>query len=267
MAKIVAELGINHNGSPETALHMIYAASESGCDAVKVQSYRTDDFLERSHSDYEMFHKCEIWQHLGELLDYTRALGIMQFGATPTSVQGVKELDELGVDFIKIGSDYTLRLDVIEAAYETGRHVVVSTGMCDWREVQKIARIFRKSNHLTVLACTSAYPCPADEANLWRINYFLRDHKYVGYSDHTLGVTAAVGAAFLGASMIEKHFTLSKDMDGPDHWFSADPAEMRELVAQVRVAEQMCGSGLVDPQPSELPNREKWRIKEGEKRG
>ena len=262
---IVAELGINHNGSLKTAKEMILRAKECGCDAVKVQSYRTKDFIPRGHPDWQMFTEAEIWPWLFELNYCAQAVGI-EFGTTPSSVKGVREAMDVGVDFLKNGSDYLLRQDVLDAMAKTGLRVFVSTGMAsDWHEVMTAAIPFDRGK-LFVLHCTSVYPCPAEETSLLRLRNIGRFYR-TGFSDHTTGWTAAVAAVALGAEVYERHFTLNHDMEGPDHWFSANPEDMEDVVCAIRETEKMLGSSVIAPTPTELLTRDKWRVKEGSLRG
>ena len=265
MTFVVAELGINHGGDLALAKKMIVAARECGCDAVKIQTYRTKDFLPPGHSDWDMFERAEIWEHLNCLRNFCSGLEI-GFGATPTSVDGVRELARARVDFLKNGSDFLLRHDLLVEMSHTMLPTYVATGMAlHWNEIRDAA-VFFAPGKLVILHCTSAYPCPDDEVNLARLSGIGRFFR-VGLSDHTQGTEAAVAATVLGAEVIEKHFTLDKNAEGPDHWFSADPAEMTDLVRRVRRVEQMIGSSAVHQTPSELVHAASWRVAEGEFRG
>lgn len=259
---IVAELGVNHNGNPAIAHEMIDIAADIGVDAIKVQSYRAEDFLALDHDDFGFFKSCEIYPYLQELCDHTHEKG-MEFGATPTSTNGVLELSGLGVDFIKNGSDYLLRKDILGAMARTRIHTVVSCGMAALWEIMQAVGGW-DGGRLTLLHCTSVYPCPDEQANMKKI-VGLKSHFWhdVGFSDHTIGHLAASLAVVYGAAMIEKHFTLDKTMDGPDHWWGADPAGMEYLVSEVRRAEMMLGSSNILPSEDEIGNRERWRILEG----
>lgn len=255
--RIVAELGINTNGSLDTALRMVEAAAEAGADGIKVQAYDVQDFLPRHHKDWWLFEENRLqWTDLPRLQDEVVALG-MEFGATPTSLNGVQFLKDLGVDWLKNGSDFLLRHDLIHAMIDTGIETWVATGMATWNEVNAIPEGAK------LMACTSVYPCPDEEANLRRIYR----RRVRGYSDHTTGTTAAVVACAYRAEMYECHFTLSHDMDGPDHAFSRDPAELKAIVDEVRRCEVMLGSSDFYPTASEADARAKWRVTKDTLRG
>ena len=264
---VVAELGVNHNGDLGTALQMVDAAAEAGCDAVKVQAYRCEDFLPRDHPDWDTFRKSQLhWTQILRISSEARKHGL-KFGATPTNEWGIRVLELAGVDFLKNGSDFLLRHDIIEAMGRTGIPTVLGTGMAELDEVRAAIRAFRKGggSQLTCLVCTSSYPCPDAETNLLRLanpTWTLYDTQ-VGFSDHTKGNVAATAAVALGATMIEKHFTLDKTQPGPDHWFSADPGEMAWLVHDVRRVERMLGSSAIEPTAGEFMNRDLWRVTQG----
>lgn len=274
---IVAEIGINHNGDMELARESILAAAESGADSVKFQNYKTEDFITdrdlifeyRSQGkytqepQYDMFKRCELnLDQLAYLKEQCDSAGVL-FHSTPTSIEGIHDLQEIGCNILKNGSDYLTNLRLIRAMGETGLMTMLSTGMATLSEIDEAVRIFRETGNenLMLLHCTSAYPTPPEDVNLSRLRV-LRDAfgVEVGFSDHTNGTSAAVGATMLGARWIEKHFTLSKDLAGPDHWFSMDPPELRVLVDSVREAEKMMGSSAIAPTPSEVLGRRAFRL-------
>lgn len=276
-ALIAAEVGINHNGDLALAKKMIAAAAEAGADAVKFQNYRTEDFLsdrtltytyrsqgrEITEPQWDMFKRCELKPGaLRELKQSCDAAGVMFF-STPTSEQGVRELLEIGAPLLKNGSDYLTHTPLLEFMGATGVPVVISTGMAEEQDVDDaVAAVKRggKSEYL-LLHCTSSYPTKAEDTNLGRM-VTLRD-RYgapVGFSDHTEGWVAAVQAVTLGATFIEKHFTLDRDLPGPDHWFSSTPDELRELVKNVRAAEARMGSNRLQPAVCEGEGRREYRL-------
>lgn len=255
---VVAELGINTNGNLDTAFQMIEAAAEAGVDAIKVQAYETKDFLPEGHPDWDFFERNRLnWDQIEHVRNEVVELGLY-FGGTPTSVAGIKFLEEQEVDWLKNGSDFLLRDDLIEAMLDTGIQTWVSLGMATEDEYLYVLR-----DGVTLMACTSAYPCPEEEAHLARLSRT----GVRGLSDHTVGTTAAVMAVAMGAEMYEFHFTLDHDLPGPDHWFSRTPSETEALVREVRCAEAMLGRKVFVPTPSELESRDKIRVKEGTLRG
>lgn len=255
---VSAELGQNTNGSLETALRMIETAAACGADAVKVQAYETGDFLPPGHPDWDMFESNRLsWDAIEHCREHAAQL-MIQFGATPTSLDGVQRLAWMGADFLKNGSDYLLRHDMIDAMLATGIETWVSCGMATADEIRFLidrTHVLGNDYNLRLMACTSAYPCPDDEAHLRRVDWGFR-----GYSDHTEGIEAGIIACALGAEMLEKHFTLDKTQHGPDHAFSADPAELAALVRAVRRTEKLLGSHEQRPTPSEATGRDRWRV-------
>lgn len=274
---IAVEIGLNHNGDQELAHRLVDAAADAGVDAVKFQNYRTEDFIgDRSvtyeyissgqtivESQYDMFSRYELpdlaWP---DLLQHCEQRGVVFF-STPTSEAGIDQLVRLGVPLLKNGSDYLVHLPVIRAMARTGIPTVLSTGMATPGEVKDAVQAFRDAGgtDLILLHCTSAYPTPADEVHLRKIPALEEMFECpVGLSDHTVGTVAALGAVALGACFLEKHFTLDKSLPGPDHCFSADPAEIRVLVESVRVLERSLGERSIGPTPSENLGRMSFRL-------
>jgi N-acetylneuraminate synthase/N,N'-diacetyllegionaminate synthase len=274
---IAAEIGINHNGNMKLARRMIDAAAAAGADAVKFQNYRTEDFiLDRSltyeyksqgrrikESQFEMFKRCELsTSQLRQLCAHCRKRGVLFF-STPTSGNGIAELVRLGSPLLKNGSDYLTHLPLIRAMAKTRLPTVLSTGMATLAEIKAAVRAFRKAGgkKLILLHCTSSYPTPAADVHLRKIPALAAAFGCLtGLSDHTDGIAAAIGAVTLGACFIEKHFTLNKNLPGPDHYFSADPAEFRKLVQAVRFTEQALGTAAIGPTASEMAGRKNFRL-------
>jgi N,N'-diacetyllegionaminate synthase len=276
-ALLAAEIGINHNGDMALAHRMIDAAADTGADAVKFQNYRTEDFLsDRSltyeyvsqgerviESQWDMFKRCELApKSLAELKEHCTRRGLIFF-STPSSASGVEDLVRVGAPMLKNASDSLGHLPLIRAMARSGLPTVLSTGMATLAEVDEAVRAFRDAGgrDLILLHCTSSYPTPAGEVNLRKIPVLAAAFGCPsGLSDHTWGITAAVGAVALGASMIEKHFTLDKNLPGPDHRFSADPKEFGDLVAGVRTLEQNLGESIIGPTASESVGRKEYRL-------
>lgn len=274
---LIAEVGINHNGDLKLAHQSIDAAVDAGADAVKFQNYRTEDFIsDRSltheyvsqgktvvESQYDMFKRCELApQDLRELRQHCEQRGVIFF-STPTSEKGIQELVELGVRLLKNGSDCLGHLPLIRAMGKTGLPTVVSTGMATFDDVKDAVEAFRSAGgeELFLLHCTSSYPTPPEDVHLRKITGLSQAFDCpVGLSDHTYGTIAAIGAVALGACMIEKHFTLDKKLPGPDHEFSADPAEFRGLVEAVRTLEKSLGGAELKPASSEELRRRDYRL-------
>ena len=276
---IIAEVGLNHNGNYDLAQKSVIAASKAGADAVKFQNFLTEDFL----SDRSILHtykndgkeiteplfdickrsefKVEWFPSLIKLCD---ELGIV-FLSTPTSKSGVDDLITHGVKYIKNGSDYLSHISLLKYMASTDATIIISTGMAYQGEiddaVNAVLSIQPNKSKLVILHCTSSYPTSPENVNLNKIKT-LQDRYQVsiGFSDHTEGWESAVQAVTLGAKVIEKHFTLDKNLPGPDHGFSSDFEEFQELVSQIRLAERRMGISKLEPAISEIQVLEKWRL-------
>jgi len=276
-ALLVAEIGINHNGDMGLAEGMIRAATDAGADAVKLQNYRTEDFLsdhsltytytsqgqEITEPQFEMFKRCELsLADLARLKKCCDSAGV-EFLSTPTSNAGIEDLKQVGVSWLKNGSDYLGHLPLIQEMARSGIPTILSTGMATEDEITEAVAVFREAGgyDLVLLACTSAYPTPPDNLHLRRITTLAQKHACPsGFSDHSAGWEAAVAAVCVGACMVEKHFTTDRHLPGPDQRFSSTPEEFAELVRRVREAEEMLGCGDLRPTPAELASRENFRL-------
>ncbi len=256
---------------------MVRAAAESGADAVKFQNYRTEDFVSDrgltytyisqgrtvTEPQWDLFKRCEMkagW--ISELKALCDSLGV-EFFSTPTSEDGVRELVEVGAPLLKNGSDYLTHTPLLEFMGATGIPVVISTGMADESDVDQAVRAVRRGgkSDLIILHCTSAYPTKPEDTNLRRmVSLADRYQLPTGFSDHTEGWVAAVQAVTLGACFIEKHFTTDRVLPGPDHRFSSTPAELRDLVRNVRAAEVRLGSAAMEPAAGEAVGRRDYRL-------
>jgi len=274
---IVAEIGINHNGDISLAKRMIDAAKQSGADAVKFQNYRTEDFVLNKtinfkynsntgmviENQFEMFKRYELtFEKLKKLKSYCDSIEI-NFFSTPTSARGIEELKLLGVDYIKNGSDFIQNLPLIEEMAKSKIPVVISTGMANLAQIDEAVRTFENAGgkDLIILHCVSQYPAPMKEVNLLKIPVLKNVFGYpIGFSDHTEGNEAAIGAVALGATFIEKHFTLSHDLPGPDHQFSSTPDEFSIYVESIRNIEMALGSKKLIPTTEDQKNASLYHL-------
>lgn len=276
-ALLIAEIGINHNGDLDLARAAIEAAARSGADAVKFQNYRTEDFIadrsltltyksqgrEVTESQYTLFKRCEISDAmLAELVRYARQIGIMLL-STPTDPTGIEKLVRAGVPMLKNGSDFLGNLPLIRHMARTGLPTMLSTGMAEIGEIEQAVAAYREAGgrDLILLHCISSYPAPPETVHLRKMTALrARFGCQVGFSDHTEGTRAACLAVALGASVVEKHFTLDRNLVGPDHWFSSDPAEFAALVADVRMTETLLGRGEIGFTAPEAESRALFRL-------
>jgi len=269
---IVAEMGINHNGQIEIAKEMIDKAVKCGVDAVKFQAFKTEEFVsdkkqiyvykargkEITESMYEMFKRCEFSaEDFKELFGYCKQKKILCF-ATPQNVSDLEMLLRIGIPAIKVGSDDLTNLPLLRSYAAHRLPMIISTGMATLGEIEEGINTIKLTGNkkLVVLHCTSSYPPFPEEINLNKIRSIHQAFPViVGFSDHARGIIASLGAIMLGAKVLEKHFTLDRNMIGPDHWFSADPKELKELVQGVRILEKMMGSPVIGPTPREKQER------------
>jgi N-acetylneuraminate synthase len=258
-ALVVAEIGNNHDGSVRQAERLIEAAAEAGADAVKFQTHIADAEMLPStptppHFDeprYELTKRMEL-----TLDDHVRLKALAEergliFFSSPFSVDAVELLERVDVPVYKIASGEVTNPPLLEAVAATGKPVLLSTGMSGLDDVDRAAGVFRAAlSPFLVLQCTSTYPCPPERVNL-RAMVMMGEQLGVlyGLSDHTAGIYTSIAAVALGASVVEKHFTLSKRLYGPDHHASLEPEDLRRLVEGVREVEAALGSGLKEREP------------------
>ena len=246
---VIAEAGSNHDGKFEQAVELIEIAAEANADAVKFQCLAP---LERR------------WLPDLKLLAEVNQI---DFLATPFDPEAVAFLDRLDVPAIKIAAPELVNLELIEAAAETGRPLILSTGMADLSEIQGVinAAAGMSIAPVTLLQCTTRYPTPAHQANLRAMETMRQAFSVpVGLSDHTLGINVPIAAATLGANVIEKHFTLDRTLEGPDHPFAVEPDELKAMVEGIREAEAALGDGRKDgPQEGERVESRGRRLRWG----
>lgn len=265
---IIAEAGVNHNGSMELARKLVLEAKKAGADYVKFQSFKTEKLVSKfaekaeyqkkttgsEESQFAMIKKLELSEndHL-ELIAYCKELGI-GFSSSPFDKDGIGYLDSLNVDFFKVPSGEITNLPYLRELAKYKRPVILSTGMCTMEDVRDALQVLKDSD-VTVLHCNTEYPTPMKDVNL-KAMLTLRDkfNVKIGYSDHTLGVEVPISAVALGATVIEKHFTLDKTMEGPDHRASLEPNELKLMVDSIRNIEKALGTGVKEPSESERKN-------------
>lgn len=271
---VIAEIGVNHNGDLPTAIRMIRQAAEAGADYVKFQTFRADRLVcaDASRAEYQknncggsetqqqMLRRYELSaDDFRRLADECRKSGV-GFLSSPFDIESVGLLESIGMDYWKIPSGEITNLPYLRRIAAAGRRIILSTGMSTLNEVRDACRVFVDAGvsaaDITILQCNTDYPTRPADVNL-RAMQMLRnlDCGAVGFSDHTVGINVAIAAVALGASVIEKHFTLDKSLAGPDHRASADPDELRSMIAAIREVEQALGSSEKRPTESELPNR------------
>lgn len=270
---IIAEAGVNHNGSLQLAKKLIDVASEAGADAVKFQTFRADKLVskgaqkaqyqkettEAGESQYDMIKKLELDESAHrELLSYCNAKKIL-FLSTPFDHDSIELLHNLGMAIFKIPSGEITNLPYLRHIGGLKKKIILSTGMATLDEIGDALRILTTAGTLkekiTVLHATTEYPCPIDEVNLRAMETIKNTFGVrVGYSDHTKGIYVPIAAVAMGACVIEKHFTLDCSMEGPDHKASLEPDELIAMVNAIRTIEKALGDGIKQPTPSERKN-------------
>ena len=267
---IIAEAGVNHNGSFETACKMVDAAKAAGVDCIKFQTFKSNKLVSSyarkaeyqksttgDGSQADMLKKLELsFDQFRELKEYCDKAEIT-FLSTPFDFDSIAFLDSIDMPFWKIPSGEVTNYPYLAALARTGKPVVMSTGMCDMNEIGAAIKVLKEygTKEIKLLHCNTEYPTPFEDVNL-KAMQTMRDvfGLEVGYSDHTKGIAVPVAAVALGAVIIEKHFTLDRNMEGPDHKASLEPGELAEMVMSIRQIEKALGSGDKSPSPSEKKN-------------
>lgn len=269
---VIAEAGVNHNGSLELALRLVQAAAAAGAEAVKFQTFRAQEVAtaaapkaqyqlartEPGQSQLEMLERLELSRddHLA-LMARCRELGLM-FLSTPFDARSVDLLDSLGLPAFKVPSGEITNLPLLAHIAAKGRPVILSTGMSSLEEVRRAVTILQEggARGIALLHCVSNYPAQPQDVNLRAMATMAQAFGLpVGYSDHTLGIEVALAAVALGACIVEKHFTLDRNLPGPDHAASAEPEELKALGRGVRMVEAALGHGRKEPAASEADTR------------
>jgi len=266
---LVAEAGINHNGKIENALKMVQVAKNCGLDAIKFQTFKTEEFVKDSHQKYtyysqgkkitesmfDMFKRTEFskkeWKLIKNKCDEEKII----FLSTPQNKTDLDLLLELDIPAIKVGSDDSTNFPLLEDYSKTGLPIIVSSGMSDLSDICKtLESIGTFEGYPTVLlVTTSQYPTPPKDANLLKIKTLgkLFEHMPIGFSDHTRGTLASTLALALGACFFEKHFTLDHNLSGPDHWFSEDPRGLESWAKNIKKSKTFLGSFIITPTKKE----------------
>ena len=268
---IIAEAGVNHNGSRDIAKRLVEVAKSCGADAVKFQTFKADTLVTRNaekaeyqkravtggDSQFEMLQKLELGEEdFRSLLEHCNRCGI-EFLSSAFDEDSADMLDSLGVATFKIPSGEITNHPFLKHIARKNKPVILSTGMCTLGEVEEAVEIFRAAGipRLIVLHCVTEYPAPYDQVNLSAmITLRAAFGVEVGYSDHTPGIEIPLAAVSMGATVIEKHFTLDNALEGPDHMASLNPNDFRYMVQTIRNVEQAIGDGIKRPAPCELKN-------------
>lgn len=272
---IIAEAGVNHNGDLNKAFMLVDAAVAAGVDYVKFQTFKSENLVSAnakkaeyqientqnsSDSQLEMLKKLELSENdHQELIKYCKHKGI-QFFSTAFDLQSLQYLSDLELEMVKIPSGEITNLPYLKLAAKLFKKVILSTGMATMQEIQNAVNVVVNhgilQNNITILHCNTEYPTPMQDVNLKAmLNIQEELGTDIGYSDHTLGIEVPIAAVALGAKMIEKHFTLDRTMEGPDHAASLEPGELKAMVYAIRNIElALSGSGVKAPSSSELKN-------------
>ncbi len=272
---IIAEAGVNHNGDIELAKKLVDIAVDANADAVKFQTFKTERLVtkyapkaeyqkvttNKEESQFDMLKRLELPEKYHfELMNYCESKGIM-FLSTPFDIESADFLESLGVAAYKISSGDLTNMPMLMHIARKGKPIILSTGMSEPREVEEAVYWLRqacgaqRACEIILLHCTTEYPTPYNNVNLKAIDTLRQSFKLpVGYSDHTLGIEVPIAAVAMGACIIEKHFTLDKNMDGPDHKASLEPLELKNMIRAIRNIEIALGDGVKKPSAKEIDN-------------
>ncbi|MCS7244072.1 MAG: N-acetylneuraminate synthase [Candidatus Calescibacterium sp.] len=270
---IIAEAGVNHNGKIETAFEMIDIALYVEANAIKFQTYITEELVSESSvlaeyqklsgfkNQFEMLKKYELtFEDFEKIKKYCDSKGIM-FMSSPFDLKSACFLNKLGLKIFKIASGEITNYPLLKQIAKYGKKVILSTGMCNLIDIEKAINILTKfgleREKIALMHCNTEYPTKFEDVNLRAIQTLKEKFNLeVGFSDHTTGIEASIAAVALGASIIEKHLTLDRNMEGPDHKASLEPNEFKRLVQAIRNVEKSLGDGIKKPSTSEIKNIE-----------
>ena len=268
---IIAEAGVNHNGSLKLAKQMIDEAAKAGADYIKFQTFKPEKLVSKyaqkadyqkkttgnNESQLQMLEKLALsYDDFVELKKYCEQIGI-GFLSTPFDEDSIRFLDRLDMDFWKIPSGEITNYPYLVQIAQTGRDIVLSTGMCEMDEIADAMKVLKENGagNISLLHCNTEYPTPYEDVNLLAMKQMRTAFKkQVGYSDHTVGIEVPIAAVALGAEIIEKHFTLDKNMEGPDHKASLEPLELSQMICSIRHIEKSLGDGNKKRTSSEQHN-------------
>lgn len=270
---IIAEAGVNHNGNLKMAKELVRQAKKAGASAVKFQTFIANKSISKfakkakyqiistleNNSQLEMCKPLELSRKEHEKLLIECKKNKIEFMSTPFDFDSIKLLLSLKIKKIKVASSELNNYPFLEEIAKTKKDIILSTGMGSLKEIKEALRIFKKQgvkkDKITILHCNTEYPTPFKDANLNAILTIKKTFNVkVGYSDHTLGIEAPIAAVALGAEVIEKHFTLNKNLNGPDHKASIEPYEFKKMVESIRNIELGMGDGIKKPSQSEIAN-------------
>ncbi len=272
---IIAEAGVNHNGDIDKAKELIDVAFEAGVDYVKFQTFKAEKLVTKSakradyqdkntqnkDSQFQMLKKLELSEeNHKELISYCKSKGV-RFLSTGFDLESLAFLKKIGISLAKIPSGEITNYPYLKKVAELFEEVILSTGMADIKEIEEAVNVLLASGiqkeNLTILHCNTEYPTLMEDVNLKAMLHIKDEFGVnVGYSDHTLGIEVPISAVALGATVIEKHFTLDRNLPGPDHRASLEPDELKAMVSSIRNVEKaISGSGIKEPSKSELKNK------------
>lgn len=269
---IIAEAGVNHNGNLDIAKKMVDVAVQGGVDAIKFQTFHAENLVcknaekaeyqkqttEKNESQFDMLKKLELTEDMHrELISYCQQRKIL-FMSTPFDIDSIELLRKFDLDVFKIPSGEVTNYPYLKRMASLNKKLILSTGMCDIDEIRNAIQVLRENGapEIIILHCNTQYPTPMNDVNL-KAMLTIKEQTglEVGYSDHTLGIEVPIAAVALGATVIEKHFTLDNSMEGPDHKASLEPSELAQMVQAIRNIEKCLGNGIKRCTESELDNR------------
>lgn len=269
---IIAEAGVNHNGDYNIAKSMVDAAREAGVDYIKFQTFKPEKLVSKcaekaeyqkentgaDESQLQMLQKLALSErNFIDLKKYCDEVGI-GFLSTPFDLQSIDFLETFNMDYWKIPSGEITNFPYLDRIAKTGRKIILSTGMSNLEEIHEAINVLEKYDipEIILLHCNTQYPTPYEHVNLKAMETIgTSTGKKIGYSDHTQGIEVPIAAVAMGATVIEKHFTLDKSMEGPDHKASLNPTELKNMVLAIRNIENAIGTGVKEPSDSEISNR------------